>query len=138
MAEQQFTKGVQEQRVELQTVTGEYLAAGLTNGEILEQLESEHQLTLDEAKTILRGVYDSWVSVREGLNLQADDDRGWHQHLRMKLLQKAIQDKAVPSQRLALMILDSLAGIQGIATTVAQPVPLSIELVEKKPEEKEQ
>lgn len=122
-----------ERQVELQTITGEYLAMGLTNEEILSCLEEKQQLTPDEAKETLRRVYDSWSSVREALNLQAEDDGNWHQHLRMKLLQKAIANDTVPAQRLALMILDSLAGIQGIRTTIEQVVPLSIELVERKP-----
>lgn len=115
----------------LHTLVGEHLATGLTNGEILELLQKEQGLSEEEAQTILRGVYDSWSSVREGLNLQAADDRNWHHHLRMKLLQTVIQDKTTPSQRLALQVLDSLAALQGIDTVLAQPVPLSIELVEK-------
>lgn len=134
MGEQQFTEDIQERRIELQTVVGEYLAGGYTNGEILEQLELEHQLTLTTAKEILRGVYDSWTSVREGLNIQAEDDRNWHKHLRMKLLQRAIKNETIHSQSLALRILDSLAGVQGISTMPAQVIPLQIELVEKKTE----
>lgn len=134
MAEQQFTEDIQKRERELQTVVGEYLAAGLTNGEILQQLEVEHKLTLEEARAALRGAYDTWSSVREGLNLQKEDDRNWHKHLRMKLLQKAIKVESTPSQRLALQILDSLAGVEGIATAPEQIVPLSIELVSKEPE----
>ena len=69
MVEQQFTEDIQERRIELQTAVGEYLAGGHTNGEILEQLESEYELSLEAAQAILRGVYDSWTSVREGLNI---------------------------------------------------------------------
>ena len=120
----------------LHKLVGEYLATGLTNGEILENLEVEQNLSGEDANTILRGVYDSWASVRVGLNLQAEDDRNWHHHLRMKLLQRAIQDESAASQNLVLRVLDSLANLQGITTTQAQPVPLSIELIEKKPEPK--
>lgn len=121
----------------LHTLVGEYLAGGLTNGEILELLEKDQELSVDESNAVLRGVYNSWSSVREGLNLQAEDDRNWHHHLRMKLLQRALKDESAASQNLALRILDSLANLQGVTTTQAQPVPLSIELIEKKPEPKE-
>lgn len=130
----------QEIKLVLQTLVGEYLATGLTNGEILELLQTEQELSAEGAQAILRGVYDSWSSVREGLNLQAADDRNWHHYLRMRLLQAAIQNESTPSQNLALRVLDSLAALQGITTVQAQPVPLSIELVEKqekpKPEPK--
>ncbi len=118
----------------LHTATGEYLAMGYTNGEIIDALVQHYSLTIDEAREVLRGVFDSWVSVREGLNLQAEDERNWHQHLRMKLLQDALKDVSTPSRRLALSILDSIAGIQGISTMPEHIVPLSIELIEKKPE----
>ena len=120
-----------ERQIKLQTITGEFLASGLTNEEILLQLQEEQQLTVEEAQATLRMVYDSWISVREALNLQIGDERNWHQHLRMKLLQKVMQSDVVPAQRLALMILDSLAGIQGISTIAVQEVPLQITLVEK-------
>ena len=124
----------EEQLIELQTATGEYLAMGYTNGEIIDALVQNHNTTVDEANEVLRGVYSSWISVREGLNLQAEDDRNWHQHLRMKLLQDSLKDPSTPSRRLALSILDSIAGIQGISTLPEQIVPLSIELIEKKVE----
>jgi len=124
------------QQILLHKLVGEYLATGLTNGEILENLEVEQKLSEEDAVAILRGVYDSWASVRVGLNLQSEDDRNWHHHLRMKLLQRAIQDESAASQNLVLRVLDSLANLQGITTTQAQPVPLSIELIEKKPEPK--
>lgn len=118
----------------LHSLVGELLAVGSTSEEILDHLQQEQSLSLERAQTILRGVYDSWISVREGLNLQAEDDGNWHQFLRMKLLQDTLKDRTVPAKRLALLILDSLANIQGISTTVQQLVPLSIELVEKKAE----
>lgn len=124
----------EEQLIMLHTATGEYLAMGYTNGEIIDALVQHYSLTIDEAREVLRGVFDSWVSVREGLNLQAEDERNWHQHLRMKLLQDALKDVSTPSRRLALSILDSIAGIQGISTMPEHIVPLSIELIEKKPE----
>lgn len=126
-----------EKKSPLHVVVGEYLAAGFTNDEILTRLQEEQKLTLEEAQVVLRGVYDSWTSVRAGLNLQSEDDRNWHHHLRMKLLQGAIADVSTPSQRLALQILDSIATLQGIDTVPALPVPLAIELVEKKPEPKD-
>lgn len=125
---------VQEKERLLHALVGEHLATGLANDEILELLQTEQHLSVEEARVILRGVYDSWSSVREGLNLQAEDDKNWHQYLRMQLLQSAIRDETIPSQRLALQILDSLATIQGISTTIALTAPLSIEMIEKKPE----
>lgn len=125
----------QQQETELlHILVGEYLAAGFTNGEILGHLRLDHSLTLEQAKKALRGVYDSWTSVREGLNIEAEDDRNWHIQLRMKLLQDAIKDITTPSRRLALMVLDSLANIQGISTIPEQAVPLVIQLVEKQKE----
>jgi len=124
----------QKTKVLLHTLVGAYLATGLTNGEILELLQEQQELSAEAARTVLRGVYDSWSSVREGLNLQAADDRNWHHYLRMRLLRSAIQNESTPSQNLALRVLDSLAALQGITTVQAQPVPLSIELVEKAPE----
>lgn len=123
-------------KVLLHTLVGEYLAKGFTNSKILAHLVEEQALSEEAAQAILRGVYDSWSSVKEGLNLQSADDRNWHHYLRMKLLQSAIADSATPSQRLALQILDSLAALQGITTSQALPVPLAIELVEKKVEPK--
>ncbi len=135
MVEQQTIKEEERKRIELLHVAvGEYLAAGFTNEEILGQLQFTHKQTLEQAREALRGVYDSWTSVREGLNIEAEDDRNWHVHLRMKLLQDAIKDATTPSRRLALMLLDSLANIQGISTIPEQAVPLKIELVEKKKE----
>lgn len=127
-------ENTQKTEILLHTLVGEYLALGYTNEMILEHLQVEQHLSIEEAQKILRGVYDSWTSVREALNLQAEDDRNWHQHLRMKLLQVALQDSSIPAQRLALQILDSLASVQGISTTTALTQPLMIELVEKKVE----
>ena len=141
MGQSPFTNEVPEvvevkQKTELllHTLVGEYLASGLTNDEILACLQQDQELSVEEAQKILRGVYDSWASVRQGLNLQSEDERNWHHYLRMRLLQSAIKDESTPSQNLALRILDSLADLHGITKTQAQPVPLSIELIEKKPE----
>jgi len=137
MVEQQIIEEEERKRTELLHVAvGEYLAVGYTNGEILGKLQFDHKQTLEQAQKALRGVYDSWTSVREGLNIEAEDDRNWHIHLRMKLLQTALTNPLIPSQRLALMVLDSLAGVQGISTIPEQAIPLKIELVEKKPEPK--
>lgn len=116
---------------------GEYLATGLTNGEIIEKLQLDDQLTFESAQQALRNVYSSWSSVREGLEVQPEDERNWHQYLRMRLLQETLKDKTTPSLRLALQILDSLANIQGIAIIGEQSVPLPIMLIEKPPEEKQ-
>lgn len=132
-----MSQSTDEQLIERQIAAGEYLALGYTNGEIIDALVQQQKLTEDEAHEILRGVYDSWISVRDGLNLQAEDERNWHQYLRMKLLQDSLKDPSTPSRRLALQILDSIAGIQGISTMPEHIVPLSIELVEKKIEPKE-
>ncbi len=129
---------VEQERVEiLHEAVGGYLALGLTNGEILSQLQVDHEIEVEEAQAILRGVYDSWVSVSEVLDLQAEDTRNWHQYLRMRLLQDALKESNTPGRRLALQILDSLASIQGIATDVGQTVPLPIVLIAKELEEKE-
>jgi len=128
------TEVEQRTKLLLHTLVGEFLAKGRTNGEILEYLQEEQELSAEGAQAVLRGVYDSWSSVRAGLNLQAEDDRNWHSFLRMRLLQSAMTDPSTPSQNLALRVLDSLATLQGITTVQVQPVPLSIELVEKAPE----
>jgi len=139
MVEQVANTDEEQKVIELLHVAvGEYLAAGYTNGEILGHLRLDHKQTLEQAQEALRGVYDSWTSVRAKLNIEAEDDRNWHIHLRMQLLQTALKNLIVPSQRLALMVLDSLAGIQGISTIPEQAIPLRIELVEKKPELKEE
>ncbi len=131
-------KSMEEEQIKiLHVLVGEYLAGGLANEEILKCLVEEQKLEEEDAYEILRGVYDSWTSVREGLSLQSEDDRNWHQHLRIRLLRSALSNESVPSQNLALRVLDSLANLQGITTVIAQPVPLSIELVEKKEEVKE-
>ncbi|KKN28898.1 hypothetical protein LCGC14_0849510 [marine sediment metagenome] len=119
----------------LHTLVGELLALGKTNEEILLELQTVHSQTVEDAYSTLRSVYDSWSSIPEGLNIQPEDSRNWHIHLRMKLLQSAIMAGTTPSQRLALMILDSMAGIQGISTIPEQAIPLSIELVERKTEQ---
>lgn len=115
----------------LQVKVGELLAKGFTNGEILAALQEEDQVTLEIAQTTLRGVFDCWTSVHLGLNIQDEDERNWHHHLRMKLLQKVLGSEETPSLRLALNILDSLAAVQGITTTVEHMVPLPIFLVPK-------
>lgn len=126
---------MEQERVEiLHEAVGGYLALGMTNGEVLLQLQVDHELEVEEAQVILRGVYDSWVSVNEVLDLQAEDTRNWHQYLRMQLLQDALKESNTPGRRLALLILDSLASIQGIATEVGQTVPLPIVLIAKEPE----
>lgn len=123
-----------EETIERHTLVGELLAKGHTNLEIIECLQQTLQLTVEGAQALLRSVYDSWSSVRLGLELQAEDDHNWHQHLRMQLLQKALKEPSTPSQRLALQILDSLAGIQGITTTFEHLAPLPIILVEAEAE----
>lgn len=120
-----------KRQILLHTLVGELLATGLTNGEIIEHLQLECNLSETEAPELLRAVYDSWTSVKEGLNLQAKDTRNWHQHLRMKLLQQTLKDKTIPAQRLALQILDSLATIDGIQSVAELTLPLSIRLVAK-------
>jgi len=122
---------VTEVRVKLHTLIGEMLAQGFTSEEILLSLETTQQMTAEDAIAALRGVYDSWSSVNEGLNLQVEDSRNWHQFLRLKLLQKALEEATTPSRRLALQILDSLASIQGLETAPTQLVPCMIELVAK-------
>lgn len=124
----------EEQIIIYHTIIGELLAKGFTNQEILTTLQLEQALDLEEAQTLLRGVYDSWSSVRVDLKLQTEDDRNWHQHLRMQLLQRALATTDTPSLNLALRILDSLAGIQGVTTTIEQMLPLPIILVDAEKE----
>jgi len=123
-----------EETIIRHTMIGELLAQGYTNLEVIEKLQQTYQLTVEAAQALLRSVYDSWSSVKIGLELQAEDDHNWHQHLRMQLLQKALKTETTPSQRLALQILDSLASIQGITTTFEHMAPLPIILVEAEAE----
>ena len=124
----------QTQEMELQVSVGELLARGNTSGEILESLVSGFSIEPEDAAIALRRVYDSWITTRESLNLQAEDDRNWHRYLRMRLLRDTLQDTSIIAKRLALRILDSLAAIQGITTVTEQTTPLPIILVEKQPE----
>lgn len=116
-------------------MVGEMLAAGHTNNDIIDSLQATFEIPTEAAQDILRSVFDSWSSIRVTLKLQSEDDRNWHQHLRMKLLQKVLLCENVSSQNLALRILDSLATIQGIVTTTEQFVPLPIVLVEAREKE---
>ncbi len=112
-------------------VIGELLAQGHTDGDIIATLEEENKLSFDEASEALRGVYDGWQHTRDALDLTDNNLIDWHVHLRKYLLQQAIGQGTIPSLRLALSILDSLATIQGISTPQGQTVPLTITLVEK-------
>jgi len=125
-----MVEAVETPDLELQTFVGQYLAQGMTNDAIISQLCNIHTTTKAAAISILRAVYDSWSSVKIDLDITSVDDRNWHQYLRMELLRKSLESEDIQSRRLALRILDSLAGIQGIATTVEQVVPLPIILVE--------
>lgn len=118
----------------LHSLVGELLAQGLTNNEIVEQLQTIHTLNLENAHRLLREVYDSWDTIKTTLDIQPNDERNWHQYLRLKLLQEALKEESTIGRRFALRILDSLASVQGIATTLEQTTPLSIVLVEKVPE----
>jgi hypothetical protein len=121
----------------LHELVGRYLAEGLTNQEIITKLQIEQVLEYEEAQTILRQVYTSWQVVKEGLDLQVEDERNWHQYLRMQLLAATLKEQNTPSRRLALAILDSLANIQSIGTSTPVTVPLPIMLIEKPPTEEE-
>jgi len=118
----------------LQKQVGGLLANGKLNEEILDALQVGG-LSPDEARRVLRSVYDSWASVQDLLNIQAEDNRNWHQFMRMRLLQKTLGAEAIASWNLSLRILDSLAAVQGISTLPISTVPLPILLVEKAPTE---
>lgn len=121
---------------EIQETVGELLAKGYADDQIISELE-EMDLSHEDACKILRNVYDEWQHTREVLDLNENNLKDWHIHLRKYILRNALNDSTASSLRLALSVLDSLAGIQGISTEQGQITPLSITLVEKKEEEKE-
>lgn len=120
---------------EILTAVGELLAKGLSDDEIIAELEKEEDLSHEDACKVLRDVYDKWQHTREVLDLDENNLKDWHVHLRKHILKTSLADgSSIASLRLALSVLDSLAGIQGISTEQGQIVPLAITLVEKKEE----
>lgn len=113
-------------------IIGELLAEGHLDDDIISTLEESEGLTNEEACAALHSVYDSWQHTRSVLDLNDDNLKDWHVFLRKHILQNALGTGTVPSLRLALSVLDSLAAIQGISTTQGQSMPLTITLVEKK------
>lgn len=111
---------------------GELLAKGHTDDDIISSLEEESDLSHEAACKVLRDVYDGWQHTRDALDLNDGNLKDWHVFLRKTILQEALGQSTIPSMKLALSVLDSLAAIQGISTTESQTVPLSITLVEKK------
>lgn len=115
-------------KVSDQEQIGEWIAGGYSSSEIVTELVKNQKFSKENATELLRSVYDQWEEVSSSLSLGEQDKLNWHQQLRMSLLKTAIADTTVPSQRLALNILDSLAaleGIGGIATKLVIPLPLT-------------
>lgn len=123
MSEDSQTTAIQQELI------GEYIAQGFTNGQIVAEL-CKVGLTQDQAWDAVKHIYDTWKAETDRVNLQLDDERNWHQFLRMRLLQKALRTESVSAWQLALRILDSLATMQGITTLSTAPIPLPIMLVE--------
>ncbi len=121
----------------IQETVGELLAGGYADDEIISTLVEEGELSHEDACKVLRDVYDDWQHTREVLDLNENNLKDWHIHLRKHILQSALTESSASSLRLALSVLDSLAGIQGISIEQGQTVPLTITLVEKQEEEKE-
>ncbi len=121
---------------EIQSVIGELLAGGHADNDIIDTIVEEHEISAEEAYAELRKVYDGWQHTREVLDLNDSNMQDWHVFLRKRILQKSLKEATIPSLKLALSVLDSLAAIQGISTAQGQVMPLSITLVEKK-EDKE-
>ena len=116
---------------EIQSVIGELLAGGHADNDIIDTIVEEHELSSEKAYAELRKVYDGWQHTREVLDLNDSNMQDWHVFLRKRILQQALGDATIPSLKLALSVLDSLAAIQGISTAQGQVMPLSITLVEK-------
>ncbi len=117
---------------ELQEKIGELLAGGYADVDIVASLEVEEKLSHEEACEALHAIYKNWQRTRDVLALKEDSLVDWHVYLRRKILQNAIAEGTVPSLRLALSVLDSLATIQGIVGAQGQTVPLAITLIEKR------
>jgi len=121
-------------KAEIQEDIGDWLAAGHDDGAIIGELMAIYELSEDEAASELREVYNSWQNTVELLDLSEPDLLGWHIFLRKRLLQKALEDPTIPSLKLALGILDSLATIQNIGGEVIDTTPVTVvfEAEEKK------
>ncbi len=113
-------------------IIGELLAKGHTDDDIISTLEEEDSLSHEEACNVLRDIYDGWQHTRDALDLTEHNLKDWHVFLRKTILQKALSTETIPSLKLALSVLDSLAAIQGISTEQGPTQPLSITLIEKK------
>ncbi|KKN38482.1 hypothetical protein LCGC14_0752860 [marine sediment metagenome] len=116
----------------LQEAIGGLLAQGQTDEDIIASIIENEQATYEEACGALRSVYDGWQQTREALDLNDTNLQDWHVFLRKHILQTALTANTIPSLKLALGVLDSLATIQGVCAEQGQAAPLTITLVEKK------
>ncbi len=118
------------ERSEIQADIGEWLASGYTHEEIITELIAS-ELSSEEAEAELRSVYEHWQHTSESLNLKDDDLINWHVYLRKRILQKALAFGTLPSYKLALSILDSLASVQCVGNmTQIKDIPINIILKE--------
>jgi len=118
----------------LQEAIGELLAQGHTDEDIIASIMENEDASREEACNALRSVYDGWQQTREALDLNDVNLQDWHVFLRKHILQTALATSTIPSLKLALSVLDSLATIQGVNAEQGQAAPLTITLVEKKEE----
>ncbi len=115
----------------LQEAIGELLAQGNTDEDIIASIMENEEASHEEACSALRSVYDGWQQTREALDLNDTNLQDWHVFLRKHILQTALTTNTIPSLKLALSVLDSLASIQGVCSEQGQAAPLTITLVEK-------
>ena len=121
----------------VQQLAGALLAQGYSHTEAVENLCSVVPgLTPGDAHACIKRIYTVWRQTGEELDLNSEDHRNWHVHLRQRLLREAIKDPSAPCQRLALSILDSLATIQGLKNIQERELlkPLTLMLVPKQEE----
>ena len=99
----------------LEARVGSALMEGCSHDDIVKLLMGEFQATMEEACEAIMRVYKSWDTVESKLSLSQQDLRHWHIRLRQNLLQKFMNDPSVQGGRTALAVLDSLAGLHGVA-----------------------
>jgi len=117
---------------EIQVAIGEWLAMGYTDEQIVNELVLTSTCeTEEEAQGVLKSVYNRWQDTKSALDLQSVDILQWHIYMRKKLLQKALETHTLPSIKIALSILDSLAAVEGISTVEPPTVPIHITLTER-------
>jgi hypothetical protein len=117
---------------ELQLVAGSLLADANTDEDIVARLIEAFKVTQEQAVAAIKDVYRQWSGVSALLDLGNTDLLNWHAHMRMRILRDSLRDPSVPSQGLALKVLDSLAALQGFGGTQEPPKrPLMIILKPK-------